>query len=251
MMPELTKPLIALTGSDLMAREVVRLPEEMPMRDAARLLLQNQIAGAPVVDRQGKCVGVLSAFDFLRLSEGRADITRPTAPPLPITCPFQGKHRTSSGKEVVLCTLPPGCAQSRLKQEGAEGEELIICSQPHCVLTDWEVVDVEKLPSDEVRRFMNPNPVTARLTTSIRNLAWMMVDAHIHRIIVVDEERRPVGVVSSTDLLTAWRARIGCSKGRGGRGPRAESWRVRRRGSRQCRRSATVLEGRLMTVTDC
>jgi CBS domain containing-hemolysin-like protein len=148
-------------------------------------------------------VGVLSAVDFLRLSEKRADVTRPTSPPLPITCSFQAKHRTSDGKEVVLCTLPPGVCPIQVKQGGPQGEELIVCSQPHCVLVDWQVVDVEKLPTDEVRRFMTPDPVTARPTTSVRVLARMMIDAHIHRLIVVDEERRPVGVVSSTDLLGA------------------------------------------------
>jgi CBS domain-containing protein len=31
----------------------------------------------------------------------------------------------------------------------------------------------------------------------------MMLDAHIHRVVVVDKERRPLGVVSSTDVLAA------------------------------------------------
>jgi CBS domain-containing protein len=48
---------------------------------------------------------------------------------------------------------------------------------------------------------MTPDPVTAQPTTSIGVLARMMIDAHIHRVIIVDVERRPVGVVSSTDLL--------------------------------------------------
>jgi CBS-domain-containing membrane protein len=129
-MPDATKPLMALTAGDLMTREVVRLPEEMPLRDAARLLLRNQISGAPVVDGQGKCIGVLSAVDVLRLSERRADVTRPTAPPLPITCPFQAQHRTADGKEVTLCTLPPGVCPIQVQQQGPEGEELLICSQP-------------------------------------------------------------------------------------------------------------------------
>jgi len=30
-----------------------------------------------------------------------------------------------------------------------------------------------------------------------------MLDAHIHRIIVVDEDQHPVGVISSTDMLAA------------------------------------------------
>jgi CBS domain-containing protein len=30
-----------------------------------------------------------------------------------------------------------------------------------------------------------------------------MIDAHIHRVIVVDEEGKPQGIVSGTDLLAA------------------------------------------------
>jgi CBS domain-containing protein len=198
-----SKPLLTLTAGDLMNPNVVRLPEEMPLREAASLLLRNQIGGAPIVDDEGRCVGVFSAFDFLRLSETRADATRPTSPPLPISCSFLAKHRTSDGKEVTLCTLPPGVCPIQVKQEGPGGEKVIVCSQPHCILVDWQVVDVEKLPDDEVRRFMTPNPVTAQPATSIRVLARMMIDAHIHRVIVVDEERRPIGVVSSTDVLAA------------------------------------------------
>ena len=50
---------------------------------------------------------------------------------------------------------------------------------------------------------MTPDPVTVKPETSILALARMMVDAHIHRVIVVDKERRPIGIVSSTDLLAA------------------------------------------------
>jgi CBS domain-containing protein len=67
-MPALAKLLEDLTAGDLMKSDLVRLPEGMPLRDAARLLLQNQIGGAPVVNVHGKCVGVFSAMDFLRLS---------------------------------------------------------------------------------------------------------------------------------------------------------------------------------------
>jgi CBS domain-containing protein len=30
-----------------------------------------------------------------------------------------------------------------------------------------------------------------------------MIDAHIHRIVVVDEGQRPIGVVTGTDILAA------------------------------------------------
>lgn len=198
-----SKPLLTLTAGDLMSPDVVRVPERMAVRDAARLLLQNQIGGAPVVNAHGRCVGVLSAMDFLRMSQPRAGTARPTPPARPVTCSFQKEHTTSQGQQVALCALPPGVCSVQVKQTEPGGEELIVCSQPHCVLVDWQVVDVEKLPADEVRRFMTPDPVTAPPDTPIRSLARMMVDAHVHRVIVVDEEQRPIGVVSSTDVLAA------------------------------------------------
>jgi CBS-domain-containing membrane protein len=200
-MPATTKSLQQLTAEDLMTRDVVRLPQTMPLREAARLLWRNHVGGAPVVDGQGACIGVLSATDFLRLAERRVDVTRPTAPLLPVTCAFQTKHRTESGQEVMLCTLPPGVCPIQTRKSGAPGEELLICTAPNCVLVDWQTVDLERLPEDEVRQFMTADAVTVRPGTPIRTLARMMIDAHIHRIIVVNDERWPLGIVSSTDLL--------------------------------------------------
>jgi CBS-domain-containing membrane protein len=196
-----TRSLRELTAEDLMTREVVRLPEAMPLRDAARLLLRNHVGGAPVVNAAGRCVGVLSAIDFLRQAGRCGDITRPATGRLPITCSFQAKHRTENGNEVTLCTLPPDVCPIQRKHTGEPGEELLVCSQPRCVLMDWQIVDVEKLPEDEVREYMTADPVTVGPNTAIRTLARRMIDAHIHQIIVVDEEQWPVGIVSSTDLL--------------------------------------------------
>jgi CBS domain-containing protein len=37
--------------------------------------------------------------------------------------------------------------------------------------------------------------------TPIYVLAGLMIDTHAHRLIVTDEKRQPIGVVSATDLL--------------------------------------------------
>jgi CBS-domain-containing membrane protein len=50
---------------------------------------------------------------------------------------------------------------------------------------------------------MTTDLVTALPGTPIGDLAQRMIDAHIHRIIVTDAEGRPVGIVSSTDILAA------------------------------------------------
>lgn len=127
------KPLGALTASELMSREVVVIPQATSLREAARLFAREQISGAPVVDEQGRCVGVLSASDFFR----------PAAESLAV-------------------------------------------------------------PFDEpVSAHMTADPVTVGPATPVRELSRQMLDAHIHRVIVVDEQRRPIGVISSTDILAA------------------------------------------------
>src|SRR6516162_1975130 len=59
------KPFLALTAADLMTAPVMTIPQEMSLREAARLLSRSSISGAPVVDAEGRCVGVLSASDFV------------------------------------------------------------------------------------------------------------------------------------------------------------------------------------------
>jgi CBS domain-containing protein len=150
-----TENLLELTASQLMSCDVIVIPERMSLRAAAGLLRRARVSGAPVVNAEGRCTGVLSATDFLRRVEGA------------VPCPI----------------VPCPCGQN--------------------LHSDWEIIDVETVPGDEVRAFMTRDSVTVSPDTSIGELARMMLDAHIHRVIVTDADRRPIGIVSSTDVLAA------------------------------------------------
>jgi CBS domain-containing protein len=50
---------------DLMTRDVLTLTPETPLKRAAELLARERISGAPVVDDDGRVVGVLSEADVL------------------------------------------------------------------------------------------------------------------------------------------------------------------------------------------
>jgi CBS domain-containing protein len=126
-----TKPLLTLTASDLMTRDVVTVPQQMTLCAAAKLLAHENISGVPVVNREGRCVGILSATDFMTLWAW-----------------------------------------------GGDGQA-------------------------EVSLHMTPDPVTVPPDAPIGELARQMIDAHIHRVIVVDAAERPIGVVASTDILAA------------------------------------------------
>jgi CBS domain-containing protein len=131
------------------------IPLHMSLRDAARVLSRARITGAPVVDAAGRCVGVLSSTDFVRVAE------------------------TGGEAYTVHCTRPLG------------------------IDGNWQVVDLEFLPNDEVGWHMTRDAVTAPATARVTELARLMRRARIHRVVILDEERHPVGIVSSSDILGA------------------------------------------------
>ncbi len=150
-----TKSLWTLTANEVMSRDLVTIPQAMSLAAAARILAHARISGAPVVDRDGRLIGVISLWDIAAWA----------------------------GKPGHPARRPP-----------PESEDF------H---SPWQLVDARDLPPDEVSRHMTTNTVTARPSTPLAELSRMMVDAHIHRIIVVDDEHRPIGIVSSTDILGA------------------------------------------------
>jgi CBS domain-containing protein len=155
------KPLFDLTARDLMTPAVLTLPEEMRLRAAARLLSRQQVSGAPVVDREGHCVGVLSTTDFMHWAGESA----------------------ATGEAV-------GRRHPGFPTYDALGFE-------------WEMLEPDQLPHDEVREHMTRDPVTVSPGIRIVTMAQLMLDGHIHRLIVVNEERQPIGIVSTTDVLAA------------------------------------------------
>ncbi|MBM9605332.1 CBS domain-containing protein [Desulfopila inferna] len=58
--------LTDLKAVNIMTTSVVVVDQEMALVDAAALLAEKQISGAPVVNRQGILVGVVSEKDFLK-----------------------------------------------------------------------------------------------------------------------------------------------------------------------------------------
>jgi CBS domain-containing protein len=72
--------------------------------------------------------------------------------------------------------------------------------QAECVCSDWQIV----APVDDlISSHMTADPVTVVPGTPIYLVARRMLNAHVHRVIVVDEDGRPIGIVTSTDILAA------------------------------------------------
>jgi CBS domain-containing protein len=73
----------------------------------------------------------------------------------------------------------------------------------HFIAPWGEVIDIDDSPDNEIRHYMTARPVTVAPTAAIGELAQKMVYAHIHRVLVVVDQNRAQGIVTSTDILAA------------------------------------------------
>jgi len=153
-MNTINKSLLNLTAADIMSDSLVVVPEQMSLQGAARMLAQAEVTGAPVIDGQGRCVGVLSATDFVHW--------------------MSREHHGPA----ACATSPAFCAS-------------------------WTMVEPDSLADETVGDCMTRDPVMVRSTASLGELARKMIDAHIHRVIVIDPQGRPTGIVSSMDVISA------------------------------------------------
>ena len=65
----------ALVARDLMNPEPLTIRQDRSLGELATFLTDNEISGAPVVDRNGKLVGVVSLVDIARADSERAEGT--------------------------------------------------------------------------------------------------------------------------------------------------------------------------------
>lgn len=156
----MSKSIFPNAAEDIMTPDPVCAEPATTIRQLARLFEENDISGCPVVNQEGKVVGVVSKTDLIRrCSEGTRDI--PPAYLFEIVCEQGGED----GAE----------------DDGADPPipEPLVC----------------------VQDFMTESAVTVRPQTPVHEVAALMAERHIHRVIVVDEEQFPLGVITALDVL--------------------------------------------------
>jgi CBS domain-containing protein len=62
---------------DIMTANVISIPAQATILEAARTMLRNRVSGLPVVDAQGQLVGMVTEGDFLRRNEIGTERRRP------------------------------------------------------------------------------------------------------------------------------------------------------------------------------
>ena len=141
-------------AKDVMTLDPVCVKPSYTIREFARTLEEHEISGAPVVDQQGRVIGIASKTDLIRQCvEGTGEI-------------------------------PPAFLFEVLAEQGQE-----------------EFSEAVPEPLISVDDFMTEDPLMVGPDTSAASIASLMFENRVHRVIVVDHDEFPVGVITSLDLL--------------------------------------------------
>jgi CBS domain-containing protein len=144
-----------LKAKDVMTSEPVCVEPSTTIRELARVFEEHEVSGAPVVDAQGRVIGVVSKSDLIRrCSEASLDV-------------------------------PPSYLFEALCEQDAEEGAMEPIAEPLFCVED----------------FMTEDPFMVSPEMSLATLAREMFERRIHRAIVVDDARLPLGIVTSLDVL--------------------------------------------------
>ena len=172
-----------ITAADLMNPKVLAVRDDLTLRELAAFLIRNQITGAPVEDGAGRIVGVVSLVDIAEAVLG-ADTSETSE-----TSEAAGRRQPGSGGEEAL---------DGAGEEGADEAGGLTAEDTE----DRDDFDLGAIADDDlvVRDIMTPAVDAVPEDATVSEVASRMLDSQVHRLLVT-REGRPVGIVTTSDLL--------------------------------------------------
>lgn len=72
-----------------------------------------------------------------------------------------------------------------------------------CAWSDWQIEPLQSEQDPEALHYLDLDPATISSQASLTEVVQLMLDTHRHSVIVLDEDDRPLGMVTSLDILAA------------------------------------------------
>lgn len=165
---------------DIMQTDVVSVSTDTTARHLARILADEEISGAPVVDKSGRLVGVVSQTDLVRLAADESDVHL-------MASTLRGEvERIRDPDEEPVEPDPFGFF---LPEDSPISARSFLDAIPE---SDFDTVMVGDI--------MTPVSFSVPPELPLAELAEFLVRGRIHRAVVVEEEQL-VGIVTSNDVL--------------------------------------------------
>ena len=193
--PDSLATMSKLTAADLMSQPVDSVEAAMPLSDAVRELIKNDISRL-LVTENGKPVGVISLSDFVasiaQEEKARRDTVADVMSDAILVCRDQtpiysaARTMTQAGWRSVLVV-------------NAQGKPVGVVSGKGLLPFVQNGVDESLVVSDVMHA-----PLTIDSHASLREAADKMIQNHHHRLVVVDDaspDAFPLGIISSFDIV--------------------------------------------------
>ncbi len=148
------------TVADLMTREPIVVTPTTPLSTAIQILVDRQVSGLPVVDPDGKLIGVISESDLMWREKG--------------------------------IDMPPHIMFL---------DSVIYLENP----AKYDL-ELHKVLGQTVGEVMTAHAITIAPDATLPAAARIMHEKKVHRLPVVDDDNRPIGIITQGDIVRAMAA---------------------------------------------
>jgi len=213
-----TRPLDSIFVRDIMSTDIVTISGGRSLREAARLMLQHNIGGLPVINEEGKLIGIITKTDIVRAYAER----------------LRGKYSASDYMYEDVPRASPAHSVSYVvdllyshpsrRVLVVDAGEIIGIIAPSDIAFAAELPATPRPKSKSIRRFaelpkgrlgpvyeytimtaqdiMTPDPITVEPGEDLAEAARLMI-RHGFSSVPVTRGREPIGVVVKHNILQA------------------------------------------------
>ncbi|SRR5579885_2789140 len=219
--------------AEIMTREVTTVPPDMILGKAAKLMVEKHLKRLPVVDKDGKLVGILGRLDILNTIAAVhlpqwhpeahpagtpatvADVMSRDVPAVHESATLEEIFHllvSSSHKRVVVIDdqqrvvgiIADSDLISRVSRENWPGLiEMLVSKVPIEKIGGAARQHVQKLRGRSARELMTRQPITVRQEMPVASALALSAEKRTKRLPVVDAEGRLVGMVGRTEMMRA------------------------------------------------
>ena len=188
--------------STVMSSDIITVESSETLGKAAKLMLENQIGGIPVVD-EDKLVGIITKSDFVKICQGvpynKTSIEDKMETDLMIINP---QDRLVHARRMII---DEDVGRLLVMNEG-NLEGIITAKDIALSMMSFRKLVPDKYQSARIRNLlvedvMTQNVNTIPIISTIEDASSMMMNEEISGIPVLDEKENVKGIITKTDLV--------------------------------------------------
>ncbi len=208
--------LSELSVRESMRHQLVTLPVDATLEQSIRHLVKFKVSGLLITDHESGPVGVLSKADLMGAYYAGLPVEGPVSD-IMMTPPLFCSEEESL--EQILETMRDSRVYRLYVQDKTEMVSGIIAYPDivgmlysfcrECDQSKWQRLKNSEEPDDylrfKVREIMTSSVSTCSIQDDLTTIMEGLSSNQIGAVLVIDSENKPVGVVSKTDLILAYR----------------------------------------------